>query len=113
MISKEKFVDIINRLRNYNDMQDEIRDISKKYIEPMESDFNNAAEICVGHETVVVDLLRNIFDDEENDILGWWIWECDYGRSFKKGFLVELDGTKPDLTTPEKLYDYLTENMEV
>lgn len=110
MISKEKFVDIINRLRNYDDMQKEISEIQHKYIEPRENDFCNIASVCVGHETVVVDLLEDIFKDE-NEMIGYWLWELDYGRRFKKGFVIDENGIDIDLSSADKLYDYLIESI--
>lgn len=34
------------------------------------------------------------------------------GRNFKMGNITEKDGTPIDLSTSEKLYDYLVEEME-
>lgn len=42
MISKEKFVEIINRLRDYNDLQNKIDDLFKDNIDNRERDFINA-----------------------------------------------------------------------
>ena len=77
IISKEKFVEIINRLRDYNDLQDKIDDLFKEYIDNKEMDFMNAGSICIGHESVV--------DENMNEI---------------------------DLSTAEKLYDYLVQSLE-
>lgn len=108
MISKEKFCEIINRLKNYQELQDQINKLFKNQIDNKEMDFMNAGSICIGHETVVVDLLESIF---ETDSISWWIYEKDYGKDFEIGDIVEIDsGYKPDLTTPEKLYDYLIKN---
>ena len=49
MISKEEFVKIINRLRDYNDLQDKIQDLFRDNIDNQEMDFMNAGSICVGH----------------------------------------------------------------
>ena len=65
MISKEKFVEIINRLKDYNDLQDKIQNLFRDNIDNQEMDFMNAGSICVGHESVVVELLKDIFKDEE------------------------------------------------
>ena len=111
MINKTKFVEIINRLRDYNDLQSKINNLFKDSIENIEYDFMNAGSICVGHESVVVELLKNIFEDY-GETISWWIYECDYGRSFKMGDITEQDGKEIDLTTAEKLYDYLIKNME-
>lgn len=109
MITKEQFCKIIKRLREYNDLQDKIQQLFKDNIDNQEMDFMNAGSICVGHETIVVELLENMFKDK--DIISGWIYEQNYGRDFSLGDL-EADGVKIDLTTPEKLYDYLIKQME-
>ncbi len=109
MISKKKFVEIINRLKSYSELQDKINDLFKDNIDNKEMDFMNAGSICVGHETVVLDLLENMFDDY--DMLKCWIYECEYGTAFGLGDL-EIDGVQTDLSTAEKLYDYLVKCMK-
>ena len=109
MISKEKFVEIINRLKNYKELQDKIDELFKDNIDNRENDFINAASICIGHEGVVIELLENMFDDK--DTISWWIYECNYGRDFSLGDL-EVDGIEIDLSTAEKLYDYLIKEAE-
>lgn len=114
MITKKEFVEIIDRLRNYNDLQNKINDLFKDLIDNNEQDFCNAGSICIGHETIVVELLENIFNDK--DTLSWWLYECDYGRNFKLGYMQEEKEGKIiniDLSNTEKLYDYLVDNMEV
>ena len=109
MITKQEFVEIINRLKNYNDLQNKIDDLFKDNIENRERDFMNAGSICIGHETIVVKLLEDIFNDKGT--ISWWLYECNYGRDFSLGDL-EVNGVEIDLITPEKLYDYLIEEME-
>lgn len=110
MISKKEFVEIIERLKNYNDLQDKIDDLFKSNIDNKEMDFMNAGSICIGHETIVVRLLENIFNDK--DTISWWLYECNYGRDFSLGDL-EVNGVAIDLSTAEKLYDYLIKEAEV
>lgn len=104
MITKEQFVKIINRLKAYNDLQDKIQELFKENIDNREMDFMNAGSICVGHETIVVELLENMFD---TDIISWWLYELEYGRKYEEGCIQDADGSNIDLSTPEKLYDYL------
>ncbi len=112
MITKQKFVKIINRLRDYNDLQDKIQELFKDNIDNQEMDFMNAGSICVGHETIVVKLLENMFNDRGNWI-SWWLYEQDYGRSVNIDDVFDKEiGKFVDLTTPEKLYDYLIKEME-
>ena len=110
MISKEKFVEIINRLKDYNDLQDKIQNLFRDNIDNQEMDFMNAGSICIGHESVVVDLLKNIFDDKY-DYIGYYLYECDYGRETENK-IFDNDDKPIDISTPEKLYDYLIKNME-
>ena len=109
MITKKEFIEIINRLRDYNDLQDKINDLFKDNIDNKEMDFMNAGSICIGHETIVVRLLENMFNDK--DTISWWLYECNYGRDFSLGDL-EVNGVAIDLSTAEKLYDYLIKETE-
>lgn len=109
MITKQEFVNIINRLRSYNDLQDKIDDLFKENIDNKEADFMNAGSICIGHETIVVKLLENMFNDKGT--ISWWLYECNYGRDFSLGDL-EVNGVEIDLSTVEKLYDYLVQDIE-
>ena len=109
MITKQEFVDIINRLRDYNDLQNKIQELFKDNIDNKEMDFMNAGSICIAHETIVVKLLENMFDD--TDILSWWLYECNYGRDFSFGDLA-VNGVEIDLSTAEGLYDYLIQSLK-
>lgn len=109
MISKEKFVEIINRLRNYNDLQNKIDGLFKENIDNKENDFINAGSICIGHESVVVYLLENMFD---TDMISYWIYELDYGERYTEGCVLDENMNNIDLSTAEKLYDYLVQAIE-
>ena len=109
MITKKEFVEIIERLKNYKELQEQINNLFDDCIDNKEMDFINAGSICIGHETIVVELLENIFNDK--DTISWWVYECNYGRDFSLGDL-EINGVEIDLSTAEKLYDYLIKEME-
>ena len=109
MITKERFIEIIKRLENYNKLQENINGLFDECIETKESDFCNAGSICIGHESVVVELLENMFD---TDMISYWIYELDYGRKYKDGYVQDGTGNIIDLSTLEKLYDYLIKEAE-
>ena len=109
IISKEKFVEIINRLKNYNELQDKIDELFKDNIENREKDFMNAASICVGDEREVVKLLEKMFD---TDIISYWIYELNYGKEYTDGCVLDENMNEIDLSTAEKLYDYLVQDLE-
>lgn len=114
MITKNEFVDIINKLREVNDFVDETNNKARKLNDAIISDFFNATSLSISHENIVVKLLENMFNDKE--IISWWIYELDYGRKFKIGCISYTNECEriiePDLSTAEKLYDYLIKEME-
>lgn len=109
MISKEKFVEIINRLKSYDELQNKINDLFEENIDNKEMDFMNAGSICIGHESVVVYLLERMFD---TDMISYWIYELDYGRKYKDGYVQDREGKNIDISAVEKLYDYLIKEKE-
>ena len=110
IISKEEFVNIIKRLKQVNDFVNETNKNARGLDDAIESDFFNASSLSISHETIVVRLLKLMFNDYD-DLISWWIYEKDYGR---KEEIRLWDGcsNEVDLSTPEKLYDYLIEGME-
>jgi len=110
MISKEKFVKIINRLKETDDLQTQINKLFRNSTDNILNDFCNAGSICIMHEDLVVDLLNDMFGN--NYTLSWWLYEIDYGRKYKKGDIQDEKGKNIDLSTVEKLYDNLIKEME-
>ena len=109
IISKDKFIEIINRLKSYDELQNKINDLFKENIDNKEMDFMNAGSICIGHESVVVYLLERMFD---TDMISYFIYELDYGKKYKAGCVLDENMNEIDLSTPEKLYDYLVQDIE-
>ena len=109
MITKERFVQILRRLENYNKLQEQINSLFAECIDNKENDFCNAGSICIGHESVVVELLENMFN---TDMISYWIYELDYGKEYKDGYVQDGEGNNIDISTVEKLYDYLIKEEE-
>ena len=108
MISKKEFVEIINKLKEVNDFVEETNNNSRKLHDAIVSDFFNASSLMISHEEIVVKLLKEIFNLQDDDTLTWWLYEMNYGRKFKMGDF-KVGVIDVDLSTPEKLYDYLVE----
>lgn len=109
MISREKFIEILERLKNYNKLQDKINSLFKEQIDNRENDFMNAGSICIGHESVVIFLLENMFD---TDMISYWIYELDYGKRYKSGCVTDENSKNIDISTAKKLYNYLISSIE-
>lgn len=105
MISKETFVNIMNRLEALDGKMD-AADAALKELSP---------DFCGLYITepfdIIVDLLRDIFKDQERDSLGYFVYELDFLRKFKIGCVTE-DGEPIDLSTWDKVYDHMIDIME-
>lgn len=98
-ISKNTFVKSINKVMNMEDM---VFEFYKKGIDII--------EFC--GEYSPTDMLISVLDEVTN--LGEWVayyaFELDFGRRCE-GKTISVDDEDIDISTPEKLYDFL-ESME-
>lgn len=109
MISKEYFVEILDKLKTAEDFVNETNDRAKKLGRKLDSDFFNAYSIGIFHDGIVVNLLDNMFD---TDMVSYFVFELGYGDRYEEGCVQEADGTNIDISTAEKLYDYLIKSLE-
>lgn len=110
MITKKNFIDIINHIKEVNDFVNETNKRARNLHDSIINDFFNASSLSICFEDDLIKVLENMFN---TDLISWWIYELEYGKEFKIGCLVEADGvTKPDISTAEKLYDYLIINLQ-
>ena len=109
MITKKHFVNIINHLKEINDFVNETNNKARNLHDSIISDFFNASSLSIAFEDDLVNVLEDMF---ETNLISWWLYELDYGKKFEIGYLEEKNGDKPDLSTAEKLYDYLVENLK-
>lgn len=110
VISKEKFVEYINFIKS----------LDKK-----ESSLQKGLEECFGRENVgylfvfnevvpkMIEMLCDLMGIEYNatqhigDDIQYFIYELDFGENKCAKSAVEEDGVTYDLSSPEKLYDYI------
>lgn len=112
MISKEQFVTIISKMKAADDFVNEINDKARQLRGTLDDtfvDFFDGNSLFVAHSDIVVQLLENMFND--NDMISYWINELNYGRDYKDGYIQDCDGNNIDISTVEKLYDYLVGEM--
>ena len=99
-ITKEEFCKIIERLRKNYDRQTEIDDVLDTII-----DFEDVSD-------VVINLLEKIMGIEADDFWGsdisYFCYELDFGRAWTPDSITDTNGNSIDISTAEKLYDYLT-----
>lgn len=112
MITEQEFVRIIDDLIEAQDIKDKIRKIYRQARDNARYDYMNAGSLMIAHEDNVVFLLEKIFGLGRDNTLQYWLYECDYGRKFKVGWIKEPNGSEPDLSTASNLYYYLLKEGE-
>lgn len=107
MISRDRFVRVINFVKKMHEAEDEINEVYKRN----NMEFNNFS-FCE-YEGELIDLLIDCVNDED-DWICWWIYDTKCGKELANDNLWAEDenGNKIDLTTPEKLYDYIVKSID-
>ena len=103
MISKECFVNTICDIIKHAKLEEDINNLLKGY------DFCSFG-FCE-YESIVVKLLEESMDDTE-EWISYWLYELDYGSEYSDGCITTEDNKIIDLSTPEKLYDFLVGNYK-
>ena len=100
MISKELFVETINFMKERNNAVDRInRELSTEF------EYNTFYPYF-RYEEMLVKVLETTMHDE-GDWIRYFLYEGNYGEDLKPDSVSEADGTPIDITTSEKLYDFL------
>jgi dUTP pyrophosphatase len=105
MITKSLFISTIERLKEFEKRVDDFEKGLNGLMRGFETD------ICFPEPSdIILKLLEEIFNDNELWI-SYFIYECDYLESFKIGD-VEHNGKLLDLSTWDRVYDFLLRNMQ-
>ncbi len=99
-ISKETFINTINFLKERNDKIEEINNLFTEEFE------DSVFYPYFKYERTVVNLLTEVMRDE-GEWIEYYLYECNYGEDIEPDSVQEADGTPIDITTPEKLYNFL------
>lgn len=109
MITKDKFCKIMNHFREQDTMAQELNQIFHNY---NCMDLRDGAMfIDIESQDIVVDLLVEMFEDNEG-VIPYWCYELEYGISYYPGCVTDENDNFIDISTPEKLYDYVVANMK-
>lgn len=108
-LTKEQFVEYIGRIKKTSDKDD-------MFSEAIEKACNDDCRVIglYGAECLtMVDLLSLAMGLEigtrDGNEIEYFIYDLDFGKEYKEGCFTEMDGTPIDISTAEKLYDYITE----
>ena len=103
MISKEKFIEYIERYKELVDIEEKV-DTALKLLNP---DFNSLA--LDKHSSLILDMLKDLMNDTYGCI-EYYIYELDWGKN-GKNCISESDNNKTySLTNYDELYKYIKLN---
>lgn len=104
MLTKEQFINYINRLQSFIDYNEEINSLQTKYKKEIYSSDYDMFDVAVS-------ILMDMFRDNENDNIGYFIYELDFGRKYKDG-MIKDNNVNIRMSNAEELYDYLVLEMK-
>lgn len=102
MISKKNFIRYINELKEINDIYVNINKAAKK-LEMFEV-------YSPEYENIILDILQEVFEDKENDWIGYFIYELHYGEFWNEECISD-DGEIVYMRDAGELYDVLVANL--
>ena len=101
LISREHFIELVDRIEELVKLDRTIFDISHKVLE-----FPPELNIEVDKMQV---LLRIIMQDS-TDLIGYYMWEINFGEDYKPG-CITFNDEEIDISDSGKLYDILYKEM--
>ena len=100
-IDKLKFIRIINQIEKMDKKIDESSKIIRKL-------FDNEWDVYFPTgEFLLNDFLNDIFDDEEVDDIGYFIYELEFGSKWHEGMVLDKNGNDIPLKDASDLYNLL------
>lgn len=108
MISKEQFVAILRTLKETDEKEQKLNESMNS----MCPEFYTYFYPTWRYKSIIIDLLNQEFyskmelGDDFSDIV-YFVYDLNYGKNWNENSLTENDGTPIDISTAEKLYDYL------
>lgn len=104
VFSKEQFVNFMDKLEEYVHKNNDIEEFLRKELE-LGMIYGPVEKCC----DLIVLILQTAMNDE-NDWINYYIYELDFGKSYKKGSITDVDGTDIPLRNAEDLYKLLKGN---
>lgn len=107
MISKKTFCDTLEALKKYYDIQNEMSKLLRS------NDIEGCGFIPFSseYETIIIDLLEESVNDKTH-MISYWAFDCDYGREIEEDSVTDAESNNIDISTPEKLYNYLIKEYD-
>lgn len=106
IISKRLFVDTMNGLRDY----DRKMDVVDTAIKELDKDFGGL--YITAPFDLIMPVLEGVFHDEKSGWLSYLVYEKNWLEECKPGDVTDENDEEIDLSTWDKVYDFLVKEME-
>ena len=119
-IGKERFCAILNKMRDRNDLYNEVSDklsdavgmsVNLIPLAPIMDDLIYLLDVAMG-----TDFDKEAGGDDDDTysmtMIEFFIYEADYGRKYKEGLITDELGNSIKLDSAEALYDLLAAEQE-
>lgn len=111
-LTKEQFVEYVGRIKTTCDKDDMLSGAIEKAC----NDDCRVIGLYGAECSAMVDLLSLAMGSEvgacDGNEIEYFIYDLNFGKDYKEGCLAEMDGTPIDISTAEKLYDYIVAEVE-
>lgn len=113
MISKETFVSMIEKIKDLQEREEQLR-IAMNALSPS---FYVAYYPLSEAIEAIVDLLSSYFyaDPQTRDVtndISYYIYDLEFGKNWTPDCYTDAEGNPIDISTAEKLYDYLINSIK-
>lgn len=111
-LTKEQFVEYVECIKKTCDKDD----MFSEAIEKACNDDCRVIGLYSAECSAMVDLLSLAMGLEvgtcDGNEIEYFIYDLNFGKDYNEGCLSEMDGTPIDISTAEKLYDYIASEAE-
>ena len=111
-LTKEQFVEYVGCIKKTCDKDDMLSEAIEKAC----NDDCRVIGLYGAECSAMVDLLSLAMGLEvgtrDGNEIEYFIYDLNFGKDYNEGSLSEMDGTPIDISTAEKLYDYIVSEVE-
>lgn len=105
-MSKELFLEVMSSIKQQAEIDNKCSEafqtiLSNDHV----TSYNNSLLL-----NMLIKLLKiycNDYEDSDKSWIEYFIWELDFGKKYKEGWVVKENNINIDMSTEEKLYDFL------
>lgn len=105
MIDKDKFCKGLSKAKDIRKIQDDIYNLGNAS--------DPSALFNLDFPTMIDDYIEmlEIVMNDRNHWISWWCFDLEFGAKYRDGCVLDYDGKNIDLSTAEKLYDFLLSDL--